>query len=58
MLNYRYDSDELFADDTDHSRYSFFGIKAELARNTLDKFLYPPPGFRPETVGHLRHGAR
>ncbi|MFR6635100.1 MAG: hypothetical protein ACLUQ6_10440 [Alistipes onderdonkii] len=26
-VNYRYDSDELFADDTDHSRYSFFGIK-------------------------------
>ncbi len=43
-VNYRYDSDELFADDTDHSRYSFFGIKAELARNTLDKFLYPRKG--------------
>ena len=43
-VNYRYDSDELFADDTDHSRYSFFGIKAELARNTLDKFLYPRRG--------------
>ena len=43
-VNYRYDSDELFADDTDHSRYSFFGIKAELARNTLDKFRYPRRG--------------
>lgn len=31
-------------DGTDHSRYSFFGIKAELARNTLDKFLYPRRG--------------
>ncbi len=26
-INYRYDSDVLFADDTDHSRYSFFGLK-------------------------------
>lgn len=43
-VNYRYDSEVLFADDTDHSRYSFFGLKAEFARNTLDKFLYPRRG--------------
>lgn len=27
-INYRYDSDVLFADDTDHSRFSFFGLRA------------------------------
>lgn len=43
-VNYRYDSDDLFADDTDHSRFSFFGLRAGLARNTLDKFLYPRRG--------------
>ena len=43
-VNYRYDSDVLFADDTDHSRFSFFGLRAEVARNTLDKFLYPRRG--------------
>ncbi len=43
-VNYRYDSDVLFADDTDLSRFSFFGIKAEYSRNTLDKFLYPRKG--------------
>ena len=43
-VNYRYDSDDFFADDTDHSRFSFFGLRAGLARNTLDKFLYPRCG--------------
>ena len=43
-INYRYDSDVLFADDTDHSRFSFFGLRAGIARNTLDKFLYPRRG--------------
>lgn len=43
-INYRYDSEALFSDDTDHSRYSFFGLKAEISRNTLDKFLYPRKG--------------
>ena len=43
-VNYRYDSDELFVDETDHTRFSFFGLKAEVARNTLDKFLYPRRG--------------
>ena len=43
-VNYRYDSDDFFADDTDHSRFSFFGLRAGIARNTLDKFLYPRRG--------------
>ena len=43
-VNYRYDSDDLFADDTDLSRFSFFGLRAAIARNTLDKFLYPRRG--------------
>lgn len=42
--NYHYDSDELFADDTDHSRFSFFAAMTEVARNTLDKPLYPRKG--------------
>lgn len=29
---------------SDRSRFSFFGLKAEVARNTLDKFLYPRRG--------------
>lgn len=44
LVNYHYDSDVPLADDMDHSRYSFFGLKAEVARNTLDKFLYPRKG--------------
>lgn len=43
-VNYRYDSDALFADDTDHTRFTFFGLRAGIARNTLDKFLYPRRG--------------
>lgn len=43
-VNYHYDADDFFADDTDHSRFSFFGLRAGLARNTLDKFLYPRRG--------------
>lgn len=44
LTNYRYDSEELLVSDTDHTRFSFFGAKAEVARNTLDKFLYPRRG--------------
>lgn len=43
-VNYRYDSEIPFVDDTDHTRFSFFALKAEVARNTLDKFLYPRRG--------------
>jgi len=44
LTNYRYESERLLADDTDHTRFSFFGLKAEAARNTLDKALYPRRG--------------
>ena len=43
-VNYRYDSEELFADNTDHTRFSFFALRAGITRNTLDKFLYPRRG--------------
>lgn len=43
-VNYRYDSQEPFADDTDHSRFSFFAIQGLVKRNTLDKMLYPRRG--------------
>ena len=43
-VNYRYDSSDFFADDTDLSRFSFFGLRAGVARNTFDKFLYPRRG--------------
>ena len=43
-INYHYDTDALFTDKTDHTRFSFVGVKAEVARNTLDKFLYPRRG--------------
>lgn len=42
--NFRYDSERQPADDTDHTRFTFFGLKAEVERNTLDKFLYPRKG--------------
>ena len=43
-VNYRYDSQDIFADDTDLTRFSFFGLRASIIRNTLDKFLYPRRG--------------
>lgn len=42
--NYHYDSDIPFVSDDDHTRFSFFGLKAELERNTLDKPMYPSSG--------------
>ncbi len=44
QVNYHYDSTLPEATDTDHSRFTFVGFKAEIARNTLDKFLYPRRG--------------
>lgn len=44
QVNYHYDSPLANATDTDHSRFTFVGFKAEIARNTLDKFLYPRSG--------------
>lgn len=43
-INYRYDSSLPTAEDTDHTRFAYFGIKAEAVRNTLDKPLYPRKG--------------
>ncbi|MDE6508138.1 MAG: patatin-like phospholipase family protein [Alistipes sp.] len=42
--NYRYESARQPADDTGHTRFTFLGLKAEVARNTLDKLLYPRRG--------------
>lgn len=44
FVNYHYDSEVLFADDTDHSRFSYFGLKLEGERNTLDMPLFPRAG--------------
>lgn len=44
LINFRYDSDIPLADDTDHSRFSYFGLKLKMERNTLDKPLYPRRG--------------
>ena len=44
FTNFRYDSALPEAAETDHTRFSFVGIKAEVERNTLDKFLYPRRG--------------
>lgn len=44
LVNYRYDSDDPWVDDTNHTRYSFFALKAEVARNTLDKVSFPTKG--------------
>ncbi len=44
LLNYHYDSEIPGGNGRDHSRYSFLALKAEVARNTLDKFLYPRKG--------------
>jgi NTE family protein len=42
FANFHYVSDNLSA--FDHTRFSYFGIKAEVERNTLDKVLYPRRG--------------
>ncbi len=42
--NYHYNSNIALPLEWDHSRFRFVGIKAEVARNTLDKFLYPTRG--------------
>ncbi len=43
-VNYHYDSDRLLDKETEHTRFSYFALKAEVARNTLDKFIYPRQG--------------
>ncbi len=42
--NYHYNGDFNQLLEWDHTRFLFFGVKAEVARNTLDKFLYPTRG--------------
>ncbi len=44
FVNFHYDADDLSAYDTDHTRFSYVGVKAEVERNTLDKVLYPRRG--------------
>ncbi len=44
LVNYHYDTPAPEIDKTDHSRFSFFGLKAVIRRNTLDKPLYPRKG--------------
>jgi len=44
FTNFHYDSEAPAAYDTDHTRFSFVGVKAAIERNTLDKFLYPRRG--------------
>lgn len=43
-INYRYDSEAQFAYDTDHTRFTYLGLKLAMERNTLDKPLYPRTG--------------
>ncbi len=43
-VNYRYNSEDFLAEETDLSRFSFFGLKGEIGRNTFDKWLYPRRG--------------
>ncbi|MCM1151235.1 MAG: patatin-like phospholipase family protein [Alistipes sp.] len=40
--NYRYDDPSGM--QTDHTRFTYVGLKAEVERNTLDKILYPRRG--------------
>lgn len=42
--NYRYNSNLPVSYDSDHSRFSFFAMKLEMERNTLDKPLFPEKG--------------
>ncbi len=44
--NYYYDSNGLFTNIKDHTRFSYFAAKAEIERNTLDKQLFPTTGSR------------
>ena len=42
--NYRYQAASEHLDEMDHTRFSYFGIKAELKRSTLDMFTSPRRG--------------
>lgn len=43
-VNYHYFPEFSDLDHSDHSRFFFFGVKSEIARNKLDKFIYPTRG--------------
>ncbi|MEG0808185.1 MAG: patatin-like phospholipase family protein [Alistipes sp.] len=43
-VNYHYDSDVHFSNNNDHTRFLFFGMKAEVALNTLDQLSFPRKG--------------
>lgn len=42
--NYHYHSSGLSRETTDHTRFSFFALKAGFERNTLDQMLFPQKG--------------
>ena len=44
QLNYRYQATNEVVDDFDHTRFSYFGLKAAAQRSTLDMFIYPRHG--------------
>lgn len=43
-VNYHCDTEERFDEVLEHTRFSYFSLKAEVARNTHDKILYPRRG--------------
>ena len=42
--NFHYYPDLSNIEQSDHSRFFFMGVKGDVARNTLDKYLYPTRG--------------
>ncbi len=44
LLNYFYDAEDGAYNRRDHTRFTFLGLKGEVARNTFDKVLYPRKG--------------
>ncbi len=44
LVNYHYDTSTAEVGKFDHSRFTFFGLKAAIRRNTLDKPLFPRKG--------------
>ena len=43
-VNYHHDASIIQPDLDDHTRFSFFAMKAALQRSTLDRFVYPRTG--------------
>ena len=44
LANYHYEAPEDPNGEPDHTRFSYFGLKASVERNTLDRFLHPRKG--------------